>query len=267
MDWLLQECSHCFNSLECFETVFKPHAGWQTSCVQLCPTVVGVPMRRPCNITWTINTARFSMLQAFTADSFIAVAGSTTQLSGHDFFCAPEADVRCALQAQARAQHVVLAEGEVDAGLKVLPQGVKARLLKYAEEIATQNTRAESGLLPVLDLSQNVSVRKAMSSTIPSILRGSRIRSCQERREMLLRELFFSFGWPVPEMSRAGHQLPFPDEILQKLGDRAIQAMLGNSVHCRLFGLVFAYALMTTKMHAAQPTPTRDDDSNDTCCH
>lgn len=262
VDWALQECSHGFNSEDAMEEAFSPQEGWLTSVLQLSPCDVAVPMSRNRKFSWTVDEEKFTILQPISRDLLLALCGGPPKCTGHDFFSAPREVVesyRRRMIEQRRIQELFTPVGE-----SALPTGAKARLLAYRHKLKCDAEGGNGAALKgndfaIWDLSQNVEVRGKMSSALPSPLCRSLIWSEQHGREMTPSELFFAMGWPVPSMKEGGDDgsFPFHEEVFSNpdVKPPLLAKLAGNSVHCRVAGLLLAYAMAVTIEHPEETEP------------
>ena len=263
VDVVFQECSHRFNTEEAFGEAFPSADGWATSVLQVSPLDVGVPMRRPRNFSWTVNGNTVKLQMPFTEEAFLGVCGSQYHpLTGHDFFCAPPDLVGSFFQEVAEKRGVCIPLGAFSkkAGGSVLPTGTKPRLLDYRahrERQLKEHPLADQEVVPIYDLSQNVSVRQKADDLLPSFLTGSLMWSEQACREMLPQEAFLAFGWPVPSLVQdGGEDFPFDeDEFFQMTKKAFLTKAIGNSVHCRVIGLLLAFGLAITQKNGPVQAP------------
>ena len=242
VDFLLQECSHCFNTEECLALFYPPEAGWTSTVLQLCPEEVGVPMKRPRKFSWTVGE-KYSMQVDFTKQLFLSLCSAEIVMDAHSFWCLPAEQVQVGLSALTLQRGLAI-EGEPN-GRSALTAGCQDRLDEYEERLSEHYLGGKvMPSLPIWDLSQNVKVRESFSHMFPSVLRNSVVFSKQHGREILPVELFQAFGWPSMLGSEA---FPFHDAATDCVDCRKIQQMIGNSVHCRVAGLFLAMALMLTE--------------------
>lgn len=247
-DWLLQECSHLFNTEEALSAAFAA-AGvdYTISALKISPTDVGVPMRRPRRFSWSVRSDKFEILWPITFENFHQICGAEPLGSGHDFFCADSDMVKDQFEQLAQKRW----GGHVPDGpwIEFLPAGYKTRLLGY-RDYEKEGGNPE-GVVPIFDLSQSVTVRKKFSSMLPSPLCKSMFWSEKARREMLSQELMCAMGWPipglVPDANGKTRRCPLPDNFFQALNDAAVFKLLGNSVHCRVAGLLLVFSMAVTK--------------------
>lgn len=138
-------------------------------------------------------------------------------------------------------------EGKASEPLQFLAPGYRGRLLAYRKILAETGDE----MLPIWDLSQNASVRKNFTDLMPSPLTRSLFWSEMAKRELLPQELMYAMGWMVPDLlsfapERIRPVFPFPDSLFQDLPLSVILRLLGNSVHCRVAGLLLTFAISVT---------------------
>ncbi|CAE7602416.1 unnamed protein product [Symbiodinium necroappetens] len=175
-DMVMQECSY-----------FRGHAN------SVSPKDLGIPMNRPRNFSCTDRLRRLSMVTSLTSSLFLQLCGSELRCNGHDFFIFAEDAAHEYLQATTEK----LLHGEV--GFRnYLSEGCLRRLAEYETFYSKQLAEGKVVELPVVDLSQNVSVRATLSTMLPSLLTGSCVWSMKHNRPLTTLELFFAMGWPAP---------------------------------------------------------------------
>ena len=256
VDWVLQECSHAFNTEDAMEEAFSPRDGWLSSVLQLSPFDVAVPISRNRKFSWTVDEEKFTVLQPISRDLLLGLCGGPPKCNGHDFFAAPQEAVesfqrRMVEQRRIRALFSPMGES-------VLPTGSKARLLAYRHKHKSDaGAGRNANDCAIWDLSQNVEVRGKMSSVLPSPLCRSMLWSEQHLREMTPSELFFAMGWPVPSIMGGDEDgsFPFDEQVFSNpdVKPSLLAKMTGNSVHCRVAGFLLAYALAVTTRHPEEP--------------
>ena len=251
IDFLVQECSHCFNTESCMECFFSPANGWQSHVVTLSPVDVSVPMTRPRKFSFT-TSKKFTVKVPLTRELIMAVCGGKATVDAHDFWCMSPEVLQQVLSLQAQRHSKDELDTAAELGVAALTPGCQKRLKDYDKHIAEVEAKSNNAkIIPVLDLSQNVRVRQSLSSVMPSPLCGSVIFSCKHRRQLQPGELFFALGWPYPGLSgTCDDDFPFPAEVLEAMSERQIYSMLGNSVHCRVTGFFFAVAFMLAERRA-----------------
>ena len=247
-DWMLQECSHLFSSQDTYDCAFPRKQGWCRSVLQLSPVDVGAPFRRPRSFSWTVGP-RFELLMQFTRDTFLSVCGGHVLASGHDFFISSEDDVVAELKHLASERHIeVQGHTSPELGRACLPSGPRQRLQEYEDLLRTARDKGRDIPDPILDLSQSSSWGGSWSALMPSVLCGSLVWSCQHERELLMRELFMALGWPAPARRQMEHEeFPWAVEHLETCSRGKLAKMLGNSIHCKVLGMLTVFALMITK--------------------
>ncbi|CAE7356507.1 unnamed protein product [Symbiodinium sp. CCMP2592] len=244
-DMVMQECSHLFNTSEAMQAAFPPEQGWHTSAVTVAGKDLGIPMNRPRNFSWTVRLRRLSMVASLTPSLFLQLCGSELRCDGHDFFILAEDAAHDYLQAT--TEKLLLGEGGFR---KYLSEGCLRRLQDYEKFYSRQLAEGKVVELPVVDLSQNVSVRATLSTMLPALLTGSCVWSMKHQRQLTTLELFFAMGWPAPVVldDASFHaEFPFVQKQFEETHTRTLTKMVGNSFHCRVAGLFLAACLTLTK--------------------
>ena len=245
-DMVLQECSHAFNTEDAFAEAF-PGGHWKTRVLQVSPVDVGCPLTRPRNFSWSWDLFRFQLAEEPSVESFLALCGANPACDGHDFFLGSE-DVLRKFREKVRQSQDLCSNVEgagIDQGESYLATGARARLLAYREALKASGQTEP----PILDLSQNPSVRSKFSSRLPSVLCGSMVWSERFAREMLPQELFLSMGWPVPSLlGDSDASFPFDEDFIFSEVSKSVRAKwIGNSIHCRVVGLLATYFMCITQ--------------------
>ena len=118
----------------------------------------------------------------------------------------------------------------------MLSQGDRDRLDKYEKAYMEALTEGQCVPKPVVDLSQNVSVRGKLSDSVPSLLTRCTIWSFKHNRFLTVPEAFQLMGWPVYFDEHGA--FPFEhDAFFPEYSAAQLQKAVGNSFHCRLVGL------------------------------
>eukprot|EP00439_Symbiodinium_sp_Y106_P034033 s6775_g4.t1 len=157
-DMIFQECSHLFDTKAFMHCACPPDQGWSTSVVTLGAVDVGVPMVRPRNFSWTVRTQKPRMVAPLTKELFYQLHPCPPPLSGHKFFFLDAVDAASFVgdSEEGRAAK--------DFGFEAcLASGMQARLQAYKSLYMKQLTGGQTVPKPIVDLSQNASVRGKLS--------------------------------------------------------------------------------------------------------
>jgi len=258
---LLQECSATFNTQEVLGEVFQED--WQSQVYVFGQNTLGVPMTRPRKYSWTIDKRQLCMTQGCTTTDFCEVMGRSLVLNGHVFFAATQEMQQRYFKQQFGRQGVDMQDQE---GKQTqwspelfLPVGDRSRFAKYKPAVV--DAEPMLSFEPIVDLSQDISVRRSFTDVVPSLLRKSDPFSFEFMRGMTVEEAFCAMGFPVPGMFRESCRFadswPFADGMLDRLHPSKLWGLLGNAMQARAVGslMVFARANATLQPKLAAAAP------------
>ena len=220
-DVLLDECSHHFNTKQVLDEFFPDSKGWKVSVIMLAPTDVGLPYTRPRNFALVYNH-KWKSLIPLDYNTFMSIMGSRPRLTGHIFFRdLPTCQQNWVEEQLARRKIVppTTVPKQIDPD-SVLTPGSRARLKVYKS--ARDGMQLPLAFSPVLDLSQNQTVRGSFSDNLSSLLCKSEPFSMSANRGMAKLEAWGVQAFPHPRLlegtsSERAEQFPFDCAVTDAL--------------------------------------------------
>ena len=229
------ECTAAFDS----EVGLSPFAqDWHRCVLQFSPTLLGYPCSRPrlCMLLLKKSKLRWHPEVAALGfqESFSLLFARSLAMNGNAFVRAPPDEVATAIEELALGRGFPMARGggrqwKCD---HVLPIPMRRRLLRHRCGPARQHVAWPDVFC---NLRQTPSYA-ALSTVIPTLLRGSRIYSFRFKRILIERETMEAMGYGMFSEPKAS----FADE-LANLSPADVRGLAGNGMHAAAVGAAMIF--------------------------
>ena len=251
-DVLVQECTKRFDV-----TTFRKLLGSAFKVMErtLCPTELGLPVRRERKWTISVRRERRHVRFEFCDPLFDRVFYRTLESNGAIYLTqGEEGRVRREEELHARARRLSIPATRVDGNqwsfIETLNPGYRQRLLAYKDQAkeAIAKGACDASTVHVVNLEQDASAGFGQHSfVVPTLLRNSTIVKLDvdgDADELLTSmEHFTVMGWP----SCGGYKSqPSLKDVISSFSDRERRKMTGNAMHVEVCGVVVIHALLTS---------------------